>query len=388
MRRTLVSGCLAFLIALWGPCPLLASSWLMTRHDAQGTGFNPGEHALGRATLSGLHVAWSYPSVVQAVATDARVFAVTVTPGAPHYHVVMLDARSGKLIHSYAPAALRLAGGSSDAIEALAYAAGTLIVGATREVVALDPYAGRVVWRAPGGADAIVVQGNDLYTGKGCQSACGALASYRIDLHTGHVLWQHPGNFGGRPTLIGGLLYQTSGEAGGETRVFDPRRGSMIARLPLNADWLGDATHTYADVPNSATPGGKGWVGRIGPQGKPAWKTNLGAVGGYGWPVLAYSTLYVPSNRFHPGVIAVNAANGRVRWGADLGRNIGLAVANHLLFALHGLSGRLDILSADSGQIVRSLSIPHYAYGGISDLFVAGGALYVDGGNGLTALRP
>jgi outer membrane protein assembly factor BamB len=391
MRRVLLAFCLAQLLALYAPLSLSASSWLMTGHDAQGTAFNPGEQLIGRSSVLRLHTVWSYPFAVQAVATDAHVFAITVSPSSPHYHVVVLDARSGKVIHSYLPAALHLTGGPSDNPQVLAYAQGRLIVGAAREVVALNPYSGRVFWRAAGGADVVVVQGATIYTGKGCQSACGAMASYAIDLQTGRILWQHPGNFGGRPTLIGGLLYQTWGEYGGQTHVYDPHHGTLLARLPLNAEWAGDGVHTYADVraaPGPGQAGAKSWLGRIGPQGKPAWKVNLGSVAGNGWPALAYSTLYVPSHRFHPGVIAVNAANGQIRWGADLGPDIALAAANHLLFALHQTSGRLDVLSTDGGQTVRTLTLPRYRYAGISGLFVAGGTLYVDAGNGLTALQP
>jgi hypothetical protein len=302
--------------------------------------------------------------------------------------VAIIDARSGKLVRSLSAGALHLPGNTSTAI--LAYAQGKLVVATPAVVAAVDPNTGRRLWQTPGGATALTVAGDTIFTGKGCQYACGGtMASSALSLGSGHVLWQHKGNGGETPVLIDGRVYQTwpISDNKGETRVYDPLTGQEAGTLPWSAFWTGDSTHVYADVLSTSTSqNGRTWAGQIGPTGKPAWKTNTGKAGAVP-PVLAYHTLFVASNRFHPGVLALNAGNGHVLWAADLGRNLRLMVANHLLFALNAATGRLTILRAATGQAVGQFHVPGYVAGTTAGIFISGGTLYVADGKGLIAMR-
>ncbi|MBV9282806.1 MAG: PQQ-binding-like beta-propeller repeat protein [Chloroflexi bacterium] len=356
-------------------------SWPVPGHDAAGTGFNAAEHILSPANAGRLRRVWSVPAVIQAVATASRVYALT--RGGTAASLLFLDARTGQILHSFTTRALGLPGG--DDVESIGYGHGKLVVGATRTIVALDAQSGRPLWRAAGGATSLTIQGAAIYTGKGCQSYCGIQASYALDLASGRVLWRHNGNFGGPPALVAGRLYQVWGEVGEETRVYDPATGQLVARLPFGAGWTGDSSSAFAE--SSGGSGSAARLQRISATGRPAWTVRLGAIaGGTSPPVYAYRTLYTVSNRFHPGVIAVAAATGQIKWGADLGPSLILAGANHLLFALHRRTGTIDVLNAGSGALVVRLGVPGVGPPGQA-LLIANGTLYVIGGNGLTALR-
>jgi outer membrane protein assembly factor BamB len=86
-------------------------------------------------------------------------------------------------------------------------------------------------------------------------------------------------------------------------------------------------------------------------------------------------------------MVAVNAANGSVRWASNLGRYLHLAAANHLLVAANDQTGQISVLNAGNGRILRQLSLPAKP-DAVSDLTIANGTILVTGGSGLTALRP
>jgi len=362
------------------------SSWRMADYDAQATRFNGVERVIGSASVGLLHPVWTVPHVLQAVAIGRLVFAVTNSATA----VAVVDGASGKILRTVTLTSLRARGG--DRINALAYASGMLLVATALDIFALDPTTGRQVWRLPGGATELVVSGSTIYTGKYCETACGSFAAYAIDLNTGRPLWQHQGNFSDLPVLIAGRLYQRWFTHGGEARIYEPRSGQLVATLPLSARWLGDAHDAYAEVvPRVQGEGGTPQrlsLIRVGPTGKPAWKVDLGPASSSP-PVLAYHTLFIPSNRFHPGIIAVDARNGHILWGADIGRDVSLIAANHLIFALHSEVKAVDILDAGSGRLVRRLDLSSARVGTFDSMLIAGGALYlVAGGQGMVALRP
>jgi outer membrane protein assembly factor BamB len=362
-----------------------ANSWLMAGHDAQATNFNPGETAISPQNVARLRTVWRYPGVVQAVATARRVFAIVV-PRASLNNVVVLDTRTGALLHTFTAAALHLATRPNDGPLDLAYGQGKLVIAGVSAVLAIDPDTGRQYWRAPGGAAVLTIAGGTVYTGKVCQNPCGTIASDAIDLQTGRVRWQHRENGGARPVLIASRLYQLWGQYNPETRVYEPQSGGLVARMPITAWWTGDRNSAYAAVP--AIGARAGWLGQIGSTGKPRWKTNLGRVRGSGQPVLAYHTLYVPSNRFHPGLLAVNASNGKVRWAADLGPNLICIAANHLLFALHQANGQVDVLNVQTGRTVAHLTVPGFSSAGPSPgVFLSAGTLYIHDAQKLYALR-
>jgi hypothetical protein len=303
--------------------------------------------------------------------------------------IVVLDAQSGRRLRTLTATSLHLRNKPYDFPAALAYTGGRLIVGAIREVMAINPDTGSRYWSVPGGATELAVDGNTVYTAKYCQNECGAVVSEAIRVPDGRVLWKHSGFFGGVPVLAEGRLFQTIGR--GVTQVYEPGSGSLVATLRYAAQWLGDSTAVYAYVPNgSPGPGapraGRAWLGRIGSTGKPMWKFDLGFTG-TGNAVLASGMLYVPSNRFHPGVIGVKASNGHIQWGADVGKDVSLLAANRLVYVLHQPDARLSVLNGSSGATIQQLSIPRYGVQGTSTLVLGGGTLYAVEEGGIVAMR-
>jgi outer membrane protein assembly factor BamB len=378
-----------------------ASTWPMQGHDAQTTNFNASEQTIGLSNVGQLHVVWSAARVSQAVASDTQVFTLVAVPGSPGARdVAVFDARTGRRLHTFSHASLHLTGTkislTGDTINAVAFAGGRLILGATTEVIALDPATGRQVWRTSGGALTMTVSGHTIYTAKGCQNPCGPLGAYALNVQSGKVQWKRVDGSGGPIKLIAGRLFQPLGQYYPQTLVSDPHTGRLVAQLPLNASWTGSGTSMYADVlPQAASASqeqsrAQPWLGRISPTGKPAWKVRLGNLRQFvpAAPVLAYNTLYVQSNRFHPGILAVNASTGQIKWGADIGMTTSIIAANHLLFAL-GRTGQIVVLNADSGRVLRTIAVPGaFIYGPSTGLMIAGGTLYELSGNGLAALRP
>jgi hypothetical protein len=366
------------------------STWSMSGHDAHDTSFNPDETALGVGNVRLLHVVWSVAHVSSAIATDSRVYVIRPLRFASS-QVAVLYAADGKNLFVYTPAMLRLQRGAFDTPMALAHPDDTLVVANTREIVALNPHNGRLRWYAGGGATGIVVNWPVVYTGKGCQNPCGELASYALDLRTGKRIWTHRGNLAQTPVLMKGLLYQTVGQRSAVTHVYSQSSGHLAGLLQINARWLGDAHRAFAFVLVGRLPGsasvGRSWVGEIGANGVAVWKADLGKILA-GNPVLAYNTLFLPSNRHHPGVIALNASNGRFLWGADVGPSSSMVAANHLLYVLNDTVGRVDIMRTSNGAVLRSLKVPGFNNRGDTGLMIAGGTLYVLGGNGLVAFRP
>lgn len=393
MRRGLLSllVVLGVLIGLTAAPLEAASTWPMQGHDPLGTNANVDDRALTPVNVPRLHRIWTVPNVLTAVATDTRVYAVTSLGPLSTHRVVVLNARNGAVLRTFDRFALFRSKRAADAPQSLAYASGRLVVGSSAAIAAIDPDTGAVAWRASTGANSLTIAGGTLYTGNLCESECAAPASDALDLRTGRVLWRHQENGGAQPLLIAAHLFQIWQP---NTRVYDQRTGDLLATLPLQAQWLGDGNNAFAFVsapPALAAPVRvKAWVGRIGPAGKPAWKLQLGSPAdpnGDGHAALANHTLYVPSNRFHPGVIAVDTASGKVRWGADIGSFFDLVAGSRLLFAVHRSSGAVDVLDVRGGRLLRRMAAPAGPGGGSGGI-VAGGTLYVVGARQMAALRP
>lgn len=364
------------------------SSWPQSGYDARGTNFNGTEKTLSARNVRSLHVAWSIPGVTAPVASGQAVYGVMYGSNAGAFPgVVVINARTGATTHFFSSRQLGLQTKPADAPQALALWNGRLIVGARGQVLALNPSTGKIYWRVPGGADALVISGKQLFTGKGCQSACGSLVSQSIDLSTGKLLWTHRGNFGHAPVLMGSHLYQVWGEYGGHTSVYDQTSGTLLGTMPIYGEWTGSAGHTYAYVVSARSiPNKHAALKEIGPDGRAQWSINLGRAGD-GYLVYAYGTIFTGSYRFSPGMVAINAANGRIRWAADLGQYLHLAAANHLLIATNDQTGQVSVLNAGSGRILRQLTLPNKPYA-VSSLAIAGGTIYVSDASGLTAIRP
>ncbi len=377
---------LAVAAALMVNATFAGSSWPQGQHDARGTNFNGSEKMLSARTVRTLHVAWTYPRVTAAVASGSLVYGVfdgnTIgsSPG-----VVVINAQTGTVTRHFSARQLGLR--TQDVPRSVAVWNGRLLVSTTRQVLSMNPGTGKVDWRVPGGADALVVSGHTIYTGKGCQNPCGLQASQSIDLSTGKLLWTHAGNFGHVPALIGGHLYQAWGEYNGRTNVYAPTSGRLLGTMPIYGEWTGDAHHTYAYVVTGQSITDKhAALKEIGPDGRARWSTSLGRAGD-GYLVYAYSTIYSGSYRFSPGMVAINAANGRIRWAANLGQYLHLAAANHLLVVANDQTGQISVLNAGSGRVLRQLILPDKPHA-VSGLTIAGGAIYVTDGSGLTAIRP
>ncbi|GAC1324781.1 MAG: hypothetical protein NVSMB22_13970 [Chloroflexota bacterium] len=393
MQRALVSLALALgaTLAMVAAPLRAAGTWPMQGHDPMGTNADVDDSALTPATVVRLHQVWTSPHVLTAVATGTDVYAITSPGPLSSRKVVVLNARTGATVRSFDRYSLFRSKKDAAAPQALAYAGGRLVIGADGAMAALNPATGQVVWRLSLGANALTIAGGTIYTGALCQARCVAPSSYALDLQTGRVLWRHSENGGEQPMLIAGHLFQVWQP---DTRVYDQRTGHLLATIPLQAQWMGDGNGSYAFVsapPALASPATvKAWVARIGPTGKPIWKVALGTPAdpnGDGQAALADHNVYVPSNRFHPGVIAVNTANGKVRWGADIGSRFNLVAVHHLLFAIHVMGGVINVLDARSGKTLRRLAIPARAGQPVGAL-VAGGTLYVKGSKELVALRP
>jgi outer membrane protein assembly factor BamB len=367
------------------------STWEVAGHDAQNTSYNADETALSSTSIARLHQVWTAPLPTAggvAIATDQRVYlADRLATGWPQ--VLVLNSTDGQNLLTLTPAMLHLSG-SNDRPETLAHPDDTLIVGALREVVALNPHTGALRWKQPGGATSLTVNASTIYTGKSC--ACTSLTGYAYDLTTGHRLWQHVKTDGSAPSAIDGHLFamNTTAVGASETNIYDPTTGRLQGTVTVPVlHWLGDATHAYAFVPAlPATPktsATRGWIGQMGPGGATVWRSDLGAAR-TGNPVLAGHTLYVPSDRHSPGVVALDARTGHYLWGADVGRSASMAGANGLLYVLNGATGRLSVLNMTTGRELRVITLPAFKGGGAGALQVAGGQVYVMGAKALTAL--
>jgi len=360
-------------ISLLSPSTLQAAGWPMQGHDPRNSNFSPGEQVINRQNVDRLHAGWTVKGAMQVVAVGGNLFA---SFGA-HGGVAVLNGRTGSRLQSFTDRDLGFA--SADNVTDLAYARGLLVVASALQIVALDTTHRRIVWRDRGGASSLVVAAGIVYTGQGCQSFCGAPASKALELRSGRLLWRHPGNFGSRPTLIAGELYQAWGEVSGATHVYDPATGRLVRSLSLFGAWTGDGRSAY--VEGGPTPGTRPWLTSVRADGTPAWRLPLGGPLSYSNPTLAYGRLYVASNRYHPGIIAVGTADGHLAWGTDTSPVTGLIVANHLVFAAEAEAARLDVLDANTGQLLRRIPIPPLA-----TLLITQGRLYAASAQGVTKM--
>jgi len=344
----------------------------MNGHDAGNTSFASGETAISRMNAGRLHATWTIPSsVTQLVSADGKLFAALAGRGG----VAVYAVPSGRFLRRYSNRELAIA--ARDAVNALAYDAPRLIVASFSRIVALDVSSGRLVWRVPQGATSLVVAGGRVYTGEGCQAFCGSPASLALDLSTGRVLWRHAGNFGGRPVVANGRVYQAWGEMLGTTRIYDANNGRLLHSTAAFGYLMGDGSGAYF----VAGPVPRFTLERVDAAGHIVWRVPLGSAG-VTQPALAYGRIFVPSNRYHAGLIAVDARNGQVTWGANLGAVSATAVANHLLFVAHD-ADTIAVLDTGNGRLLRQIALPRRA-GPIDTLLIQGGDVYAAGYAGLT----
>jgi len=314
--------------------------------------------------------------VEQVIASERRAFVGVGGSGG----VVVLDAQNGRTLRHFTPRSLGLSATAD--VTPLAYAHGALIVASFSRIMALQPDTGHIIWQRRGtGASTMTIGGDAGYTGEGCQSSCGAPASLAIRLTSGREIWRHPGNFGGPPELIAGKLYQSWGERSGITRVFDPASGSLLGTLPIYGQWTGDKRDSYVQT----LAGAGSFLESVGPDGRPKWRLRLGRTVENTGPLLTNHRLYVPSNRFHPGLLAVSASKGSILWGADIGRVYDIAVTGRLLLASAANVPRVAVLNASSGHLLGQTALCPVA--GPSNLLSAGGMLYAFSAAGINAFR-
>jgi hypothetical protein len=389
----------------------------MQAHDAGASNFNPDERLIDRASVVRLHPAWTFRHVLEAVATATRAYAIT--DDGRSRKVVVLDARNGQRLHAYSGADLHLRRRDNGSCcrnqpETLAWAGGTLVVGTLQQVLALDPETGHLVWRVQGGATALIISGDRVFTSKlACQNPCGPTAPAIIALHSGRAV---SASLEGDapPVVAAGRLYRQSYAMGpvqpAPTQVYDPSSGRRLATLSLGFSpaWIGDRKQVYATYATyrigRPSHGGAAagycsqLIARISADGKPLWKVNTRGSCRPTEMALAYGIFYLALQMPHSvEVSALAGSTGRLRWRTTIWRCSGplpftenclepsLAVAHGLLFALNITVGKIASVDAETGRLVHTLNLPAVvrATGGYPHpLMVAGGALYVLGGRG------
>lgn len=397
-----------------------SNSWPMRAHDAGASSFNADERLIGPATVSHLHPTWSFHHVLQAVATQARVYAIT--DDGRGRKVVVLDAKTGGVLRAYSATALRLsppAGGSCcrNQPEVLADGQGRLIVGTLQEVLALDPTTGRRLWRVQGGATSLTISGGRLYTAKlACQNPCGPTAPAAIELASGRARLK-PVMGDAPPVLAAGRLYRQSYTMAccqpAPTQVYDPGSGRLLATFMLgySPSWMGDASNAYVSFVTGRRVSNGGaqparcrqYVARVGASGKLLWRDPAGGSCQPAEMALAYHTNYVGLDGPHSiDLLAIDGRRGRLRWRTPVWhcstsltygcQQPSLAVANRLIFAFNVVTGEITVVEARTGRVIRRIVLPasYRAAGGFPHpMMVAEGTVYALGGQGhFLAVRP
>jgi outer membrane protein assembly factor BamB len=385
------------------------SIWPALYHDAAATNFNASEHVLGASNVTSLHLAWMAPANTLIVTPDGLFESIDdgTSPQGLFYQVVQTDAATSRSFTRFTYSTEYMSGPTDP--EPLAWWPGLLVVGGPSApgLKALSLRTDRPIWRHPdvptsssnNGETGLAVTGGLVVTGYDVcmRSGCGVVTA--VDVRSGRIVWQHAGNDsgGGDVVVAGGRVY-SCGKVG--TRVYEARTGRLLYTLPWTGLWTGDSKRAYA---LAEYQGARSlWPMRmiaVTGSGKLIWSISVGK-SELARPVLAYNTLFTVSNRFHPGVMAIDAATGRIRWADNLlepprpfGEVLLIAVANHLLFVMHTETGILDVLDTGTGRPLASIFIRNYSvnapYGpGAAQLVVAGGTVYVTGGGRIRALRP
>ncbi|HZU13249.1 MAG TPA: PQQ-binding-like beta-propeller repeat protein [Chloroflexota bacterium] len=367
-----------------------AADWPMDGHDPAATSYSA--QGFTPAQIARLHMAWRRTgfSAINTIVAGRYVYMLANNNGGAS-RLLVIDAASGRTLRTYTSQSLHLSQPATpigNGMQDLAYAGGRLVIATIATVLAINPLTGHQYWRVNGGAQGLIIAANIVYTGKGCQNPCGTLASYAINLMTGHVLWTHHGNFGATPTLVLDHLFQGWGEMKGSTRIYDPLSGQLIGSIPYLGLWSGDASHAYVDTGVNIMSGRfHAELESLSPDGHIAWQVNLGRPNEI-HPVVAAGTIYVPSDRFHPGMLAVNARNGRILWAADVGSGLQIAAAGRLVYAYSEQHCLLTVLDGRSGRALRAWQPLSCQNGAGGAMILSGNTLYVSNGDGLVAYRP
>jgi outer membrane protein assembly factor BamB len=414
--RGAVGALIAMRVGLWpasearvmAQVPPPPSDWPALYHDAAATNFDANERVLSASNVATLHVAWMAPGNTLIAAPVGLFESINngPTPQGLYFQVVRTDAATGRSFTRFGYSTEYM--GAPTDQEPLAYWPGLLLVSGDRpglKVISLR--SGRPLWRnqdiisSPGqiGRTDTVLTNGVIYAASSIETQAGPQGTVTaINARTGHVAWQHRGRAGGLDVMVAGSRVYSSGSTG--TVVYGAVTGKMLYTIPWTGLWTGDAMRSYvlADYEGSRYL----WPTRmiaVNGSGKQLWSISVGKVETVR-PVLAYDSLFIASNRFHPGVIAVDAATGRIRWAVNfvesprpLGEALLLAAANHLLFVMHTETGTLDVLDTGTGRQLAHIAIHRYSvnapYGpGAAQLVVAGGTVYVTGGGRIRALRP
>jgi outer membrane protein assembly factor BamB len=380
--------------------PAPVSVWPALYHDAAGSNFNPSERVLAASNVARLHRVSAQPGSL-VIVTPAGLFESIdngSTPQGDYYQVVQTDSATSRGSNDFTYSTEYL--DSTQDPEPLGFWRNLLLVDGNKPpgLKALSLRTGRPVWRRPEittfqnfiGQNDFAVAGGVIFSSNGSDVSA-------VDAHAGHMLWQD--RAGGLGVIVaGGRVYTGASEAQGlaGTRVDDARTGALLCTLPWTGLWTGDDRQAFAlaGYEGSRVLWPEQMVA-VNAAGKRLWSTSVGKIGQDVQPVLAYDTLFTVSNRFHPGVTALDAATGRIRWADNLGRNLVLAAANHLLIVLHTDTGRLDVLDSATGRSLARIAIRGYSLQGpyssgptVAQLAIAGGTVYATGGGRIFALRP
>ncbi|MGH2447742.1 MAG: PQQ-binding-like beta-propeller repeat protein [Chloroflexota bacterium] len=362
-------SCLAFVSP---GSPALADSWLMSGHDASATSATTDTQVNAR-TASRLREAWSVRGgIADLIATRKVVFALTLGPD----RLEFVSTDTGRVIRLLGRRRLGLQHG--ERLQTLAYGHGKVVIGTDRAIEAVNASTGRRLWRESGRATSLVIRGYTVLAGDSCSGTCPGAASQAIDLRSGRVLWRQAGASSGRFTAIRGHLYQSWGETSAVTRVYG-LNGHVTGTLSLSGNWIADGGRAYVE---SISKQGAIELARVRADGRLGWKLRLGAASHQ--MALAGHRLIVASNRYSPGISAVDDLTGKIIWAADVGPVGSLLVAGNVVLSLGTAPSRLSVLSAADGHILGSLS-ESQTY---TRLIEANGTVYLAGSQGLAALRP
>lgn len=359
-------------------------------------------HLIAHASLSATpQLVWS-TSIGEGNSRKNRISAAPVVAGG---RIFTIDAAARVSATSTGGAALwstNMASGSSSEISGggLAYGGGKLFVTTGYgELVALDPATGGVIWRQRTDAPATgapAVDGNIVY-------AVGRDGSaWAVDAASGKVLWQLPG------TPAGAGMIGAGAPAVSDTAVFFPfasgqltaalkKGGMQLWSAPVAGQRLGRA---YASLLGDITgdpvlSGNTLYLGTAAGRtvavdaasGEKLWTADDGALNP---PLVAGGSVFVVNDEAE--LVRLDARDGQRIWAVDMPYFTEEKVKKHkAIYAHYGpvlAGGRLVVASSDgalrffspvNGALVGSVQIPG---GAAAPVAIAGGVLYVVGGDG------
>lgn len=290
------------------------------------------QHRLPHVALSAQpQLVWSS----KAGAGNSRKYRITTEPVADGGRVFTMDSVASVTAHAVGGGALWNADLTPPGESAgtgtgggLALGAGKLFATTTHgELVALDPASGSVLWRQK--FDGAVHGAPTVANGKVFVATATSIA-YAVDTETGRIAWR----LAGVPTQAG-VAGTAAPAISGNNVVYPLANGSLLATD------IGD--------------GELAWVARVAGDRPGRGRQALQAFTGE--PVVVDGTIYAANATGR--AVAVNAADGKVRWSAEEGAQGTMAVGGGSVFFVND-EAKLIRLSATDGGKVWEVALPRY----------------------------